>query len=376
MRQLATSLRQLEKLSQTSAGAQAGDKSEKLQEMKRQLSDLLARGQQVKIDLRTGLLVQAGIVGKRLSLRDFKWIKDVDVVNFDVHGRTWEDRTDPIKADSPADLIMIRHSAIWRPARPPGDSETRLLNIRTGETRRVAYQGMDSMPIAFGKDRRRVYVGGAVAEDAAFGLFEIDLETLKQRRLGLPLLGKGVVMFGAISPDGETIAVTHGATGENILQQQVVLVNLATGNARPIGEPIDCAHSSWLPDGSGLVMVSRKDVAPDKPPEGTIARMDLKGRLTLLKKGNNPVSLTPRAEILFEGKDSAWMTCDLNGASDRLVLDRLSNFNFPAPSPEGDRLLMMKFGGPDGPRPNIVNLKNKEITPVDVPLGFWGFPIW
>ena len=124
-------------------------------------------------------------------------------------------------------------------------------------------------------------------------------------------------------------------------------------------------------------MLSRQYVRLDQPADNTICRLDLDGHFTPLLKGNMPVALTPCEKILYlaESKE-IWMTCGLDGAGASRLLDGLTDFNFPTPSPDGKRVLMMKFGGSGGPRPHVVDLATGQITPVDVERGLWAFPTW
>jgi hypothetical protein len=346
------------------------------QESKRLMEDLLAHGAMAKIDLGTGLVVESGLVGKRLWLHDFRLLPAADPARFDVSARQWIDQSRPAVAADPADLVMIKNRAVWRPGQPVGTLEGRILNVKTGDCRRLPYQGADCVPICFSPDRTKIYLGGFAGDEAAMGLFEIDLKTLKHRRLGLPLLDSGFVMFGAISPDGKTLATSRNFAGEKMFDTQVLLVDIATGQAKPLGHPLDCANLSWLADGSGVVLVSRERELDQAEQKSTICRMDLQGRLTPLLEGDCPVALSPKRSILFQGKDRLWRTCDQDGKDTKQLLDGLSTFGFPTASPDGNRLLMMKFGGPDGPRPHIIDLATGKITPISVSSGIWAMPAW
>ena len=82
------------------------------------------------------------------------------------------------------------------------------------------------------------------------------------------------------------------------------LVDLATGDARPVGRPREFGSPSWLPDGKGILIVDRKSIDPSKPSISMICRMDLDGRLTALCEGSIPVLLGDRKRILFEEQTS------------------------------------------------------------------------
>ena len=83
-----------------------------------------------------------------------------------------------------------------------------------------------------------------------------------------------------------------------------------------------------------------------------------------------PFSLAPRGRILYktDNKTSAWMTCDLEGKNPEQIMDGLPKFSFPAVSPDGNKILIMKFGGDMGPRPSIVDLVTKKINRIPVQL--------
>jgi hypothetical protein len=376
-KQMETVVSSLDRLIQQAAKenvAVAG--AEKLAETRRTVQDVLTRGIPVRVDLQDGLVVESGILGRRVWLRDFRWHDRIDPAVFAVDNEQWTDRTTLMTVDDPTEVVALRHSAMWQSGQPAGALESRLLNLKTGEGRRVPFAGADCVPLCFSRDRRHIYVGGIVLDAGAMGLFEINLRTLAQRRLGLSVLGRGFIISGALSPDGKTLAIAQGLAGGDIFDRQVVLVGVASGRAKNLGKPLDCGRLSWLPDGTGLVLLSRKRGQLDKPGEDRVCRMDLNGHVTPLLKGDMPSTLTPRKAVLYLADDRTWMTCDLDGRGARRVLDGLAQFNFPAPSPDGKRVLMMKFGGSDGPRPHVVDLDTGQITAIDVGPGLWTQPIW
>src|SRR5438874_1327530 len=80
--------------------------------------------------------------------------------------RTWLD-----------DLIMFGYVPGWNPSYGKYDSDASLVNMRTGEIRRLPYPMGGTLPGCFSKDRRSVYISGVVLGEASLGLFEIDLQT-------------------------------------------------------------------------------------------------------------------------------------------------------------------------------------------------------
>src|SRR5262249_3331966 len=146
-------------------------------------------------------------------------------------------------------------------------------------------------------------------------------------------------LFPALSPDGKTVAVLHRGASERLLEQQVCLVDLESGNARQVGKPRDVGPLSWLPDGRGLLMVDRKVVEMSKPTHDTVSRMSLDGEVTLICEGSSPVLLGDGKVILFQDQRTRmWNTCDLNGKEIRPYAGGMPGHGFPAPAPDGKRV--------------------------------------
>lgn len=128
------------------------------------------------------------------------------------------------------------------------------------------------------------------SDPAKGDLYEVDLRTGQNRRLGGELLASGFSLMPALSPDGKTVAVLHkGATGA-ILDLQVCLVDLESGEARTLGDLGDMAFLSWFPDGKSLLLLNREVTDPadvTSPRPDTIARLDLNGRMTKIRDGSN-----------------------------------------------------------------------------------------
>jgi Tol biopolymer transport system component len=208
-------------------------------------------------------------------------------------------------------------------------------------------------------------------------LFEINLLTGEHRQLGGKALEAGILHFPVISPDGRTLAAIKADWASGPLHSQVHLVDIASGTSKPLGKPLDTAFLSWLPDGEGLILVSRESPDPNQPSIGTICRMDLAGKLTPLRKGNAPLVLENTKRILFEDSETdEWKTCDFHGDDVRPFGDGMKDFGFPTPSPDGNRLIMMKFEVLKGPRPYIVEVSTGKSEPLLVGEGLWALPSW
>ena len=354
---------------------------EKLRPMVRRLTERLARGEVVRVDLDTGVLIgyQWGSLTVRIS--GLRWLKTVDEKKpFDVSRWKWQDRTNgPLKGGDPNDLAMIGHCGAWRPGAKGYELDGRLINVKTGQFWRIPFQGSVSLPGCFLKPRTRVVVSGMDPETGSLGLFEVDLATGANRHLGGKLLSTGACLGPALSPDGKTLAVGHkefgGSSIQEVLQLQVCLVDLTTGEARKLGRPMDTAFLSWLPDGKGMILVSRKHIDMDTPAKETICRMDLTGKVTPIVPGGHPVLLAGGL-ILFRGEDDLWRTCDLIGKNVKLFAGGMKGCGFPSPGPDGKRIFWMRVQPPRAPRPVVMRIGSRQLRSVTAVGGLWASPAW
>jgi Tol biopolymer transport system component len=214
-------------------------------------------------------------------------------------------------------------------------------------------------------------------EGGSLGLYEIDLSTGENRKLGGEPLSSGFSLMPCLSPDGKTLAVLHKGTDSRILESRVHLIDAATGNARPLGQPLDTAFISWFPDGKHLLLITRKHVTMDHPSQNSLARMDLQGKVSTICRGDVPVLIDQSKRILFEGEeDDLWYTCDLTGKNRKRFHGGFARHGFPAPSPTGTQVLMMRFSKTGMPRPVIIDVRTGTIRSLTVPEGLWATPKW
>jgi hypothetical protein len=339
--------------------------------------DLLARGVSTDVELESGLVLQFGAPERRTKVSRFRF-GNVDPAEFATDGTTWDDQTDDPTAGDRQDLLMIGHCGVWRPGMPSPEADGRLLNIKTGRLRRVPFHGGISLPGCFTTDRSHVVVTGFDTAGGVMGLYDIDLKTGANRQLGGDLLATGFSLFPSLSPDGKTVAILHkGASEAHILEFQICLVDLASGQAKPLGQPRDTGPLAWLPDGNALLVTDRKAIDVKKPPVSTICRMDLDGRITPLCEGTAPVVLGDGKRILFEDQTSrTWKTCDLDGKDIKLYAGGMEGCAFPSISPDGKRLVMMRFRTGEAPEPVIFTLGESEGKPATTAPGLWKSPSW
>ncbi|MBM81391.1 MAG: hypothetical protein CMJ78_12485 [Planctomycetaceae bacterium] len=345
-----------------------------------QMEQMLERGFEMKVERSSGIVLQAGMVGKRTWIIDFEDVEQPDPASFSVSDQEWEDHSAPISTKEMADVMMISHAKSWRPGMPKQDMDVYLLNINSGEMRRVPFQlGLATMG-CFSPKRNTVFISGHVQDGGYVGLFEIDLNNGDHRQLGGEMLQTGVALGPTLSPDGKTLAICRVETGQDIISSQVVLIDVKTGDAKPIGERLEISHLNWLPDASGLVIESSESVDPTKPSKSTICRMDLDGTITAIRKGDRPLLVNaPEPAILFyqeTEQGNVVMLCDLDGKNERQLADGLKRHGFGTVSPDGKRIAMMKFTEKEGPRPVIIDLATGKSTTIAVGAGLWSLPRW
>lgn len=338
--------------------------------------DMLAKGTSTRVDLSTGRIMEYGTERLRSRVTDFRFLPQVEEREFAVEGRQWQDYSDDPTAGNLEDLVMIGHHPGVQPGAKKYDLDGRLMDVRTGRFRRIPFQGGVVMPGCFLRDRRSVVVTGLDPETGAVRSYQIDLKTRQSRALGGALLESGVTLGADLSPDGRTVAVLHLDPSGNLLRSQVCLIDLATGDAKPLGKPMDTAFVSWTADGR-LVLLHRQYKDPDSPAVTSLAVMDMQGTVTVLRRGNHPVPLADRQTILFEDPDTRlWYTCDLKGKNVKLFADGLKGYGFPAPAPDGKRILMMRFNPPALPEPVVLEVGQPEGRVITRTAGLWGIPTW
>lgn len=358
--------------------AQAGQANPKLTELKHKFEKMLHDGSEVALHTKTGIIEQYGLEGKRNRIKQFRWLEEINEEDFDVTEQEWEDRSSSILSDQgdPSDVILIAHAKAWRPGQPTMDTDLLMMNLSDGQIRRVPYQFGVAAGGCLSKDRSHVYVSGQMLDAGGIGIFEIDLETGDHRQLGGPELLSGITMFPTLSPDGRTLAALHMTPESGPLHSQVFLVDIKTGESKPLGKPMDTAFLSWLPDGDGLVLISRESENLNEVSVGTICKMNLKGDLKEIRKGNSPL-LLDESKIFFEDQeDDLWKTCDLHGKDVQLVGDGLESFSFATASSNGKRVIMMSFESNKGPQPYFIDIATGEKQPISVGPGLWAMPSW
>jgi hypothetical protein len=185
-----------------------------------QLRNALESGLALAVQVDSGVIVTDGGIGHRIWVKNPKWLDSKDDSFFDVKQEKWIDNSQSL-AHEPAtrnQLILIGYAPLWTPRQGKVDIHPVVINIVTGEMRRLPFSQGGCMPgsACFSADRTKVYISGTLPDAGRAALFEVDLLTGAERRLTSPEL-QGCFISPALSPDGQQLAaVLVTGTGERL----------------------------------------------------------------------------------------------------------------------------------------------------------------
>jgi hypothetical protein len=341
-----------------------------------QARELLARGMETRFDPATGIVVQWGAPTKQTRLQGFRWLEQEYVK--DALFETEPMEPGPLAAMPTAEslqrTVMIGHCAMWRPGGPECDGDTELLDLATGERRRVPFGFGPSSPGGFLPDRTRVVVSG-LSMTGSMRPYLVDLRTRENRPLGGTRMDSGIAMFPVVSPDGRSVAVGHMLRMTPPFELELLVVDLATDEVRAVGAPMDFSWISWLPGGEGFLLRVREHRPGTEGSRSVVARMDMKGKLTPLLEGDFPVLLGDGKRVLFRSPtDRLWYTCDLKGKQVRRLGDGLPDHVSPGLAPDGKQLLFIHAVKGEAPRPILFNPATRQARPITDEPGLWSYP--
>jgi hypothetical protein len=350
--------------------ADAGARRE-IAEIRRTLTD----GLPVTVDLSTGIIERYVTGAFAVTLSRFSFGEPGATGELDPGGLTWEDRTADLSAGRPEDVVFIERRS---PHKPDDATSPLLLNVRTGQTRRLPFRGGRVMPGCFVKGHTAFVVPGYDSLTGLTSLHEIDLRTGACRPLGGDVPSYAPTEWPALAPDGRTIVAVRRSHRAGSGSGTTLLVDVGSGRVRPLVPWSDVGFPQWLPDGGGLLYLKYD---ADRP-ESLVREL----RHLTVDGGSGPVGqlrcggfvvLRERRAILYcEGDLARWYLCDLDGTNRRLFGDGFADHNLPSVSPDGTRLLMIAGRKISEVRPVIVDLATLRSTPVPVPPGGWAFSSW
>ncbi len=336
----------------------------------------IVNGQIVKVDARTGVILSSAVqaMACETTLRPLK--EAIAVVDFDIRDESWDDFTDdPTRVNDLNDLIMIANAPLADAANAKylkKALDVRLVNLSSKQVRRVPFRGVSCLAGCFSRDRKSVYVSGSDIGLTGLAIYEINLSTGENRRLGDGEIPSGMPMMLALSRDGTRLATVMFSPD---LKSQIYVMDLKSEKAHKLGVPMDTAYLAWLKDGKGLVLVSREFVSMDRPTENSVARMDLTGNVRILVAGGNPVLVPGRDRILLQQGD-VWKTCSLEGKNVELYAGGMKGYGFPAISANGKRVVWMRFDKGQLPQPVLQEFATRDIETLNLGPGLWTMPAW
>ena len=352
----------------------AGKDVPKAQEMLDSLNDVLTNGRRVSVNRTTGQILETGIPPRKMVFSPLVWLGDAKPPGLEPAGK-WEDHTSPFSPDDLKDLVQISHNRMWRPGQATGDSDLMLVNLRTLEIRRAPFPFGVALTGCFSPDRSRIYVTGLDPASAGLALFAIELASGECQRVGDEVLNRGNWFNPVVSRSEDALAVAQIGAGEG-LKSQIHVIDLTSGQSRPVGPPMDLAMLNWHPQGNSLICMVREP-GPGNSEIPFICKVTLDGKVTKLCRGRFPEVLPQEGRILFEHDDEArpFKTCDLDGKDIQVFGNGFKGFGFASASPDG-RLIMVKFSKTDGPQPCLIDMKSFEVKPLKLGPGMWSCPKW
>ena len=338
------------------------------------------KGHITQIDVETGVIVGQGGVDRRVSIRDFKFHDKLEDDTFDIGTEPYADHSSSLLDGDLRRLALFSHASAWRPHGPKLDTGLVMLHLDTGEIRRIPFPLGIAAGGCFTADRKSVVVAGHVTNEGTLRPYKISLETGAGVPLGGDTLARGFTLFPKLSPDGKHVVVQHRGSTGSVLQSRIQVINLETNEVKPVGGLMDMAFVSGLPDGDGFIILHREYESLDQPAREMICRVDLDGKRTEIREGKMPLVIPSIRKILFRDKSNAgdvWKLCDLNGENAKLVgKDGFPKSVFPTAAPDGKQIIIIKYGGEEGPRPHIVDLETGSSKAVPVADGLWTMPSW
>ncbi len=336
----------------------------------------VADGIRFEVDSSNGVIVTSQTAKLLVAIEDFRWLDKVPDSTFAIPKDVdWDDQT---KRWPDADLnecAMVLYDPNFVMAQKQPSLDGYLLNLKTGQLRRLPYQGFGSMPASFLKDRRSVIVSGFDV-NGAFDLVRLDLESGENTRLSRR---NGFSMGGEMSPDGKSMGAIDMFASKGVTDFQISVVNLETGISNRIGEPSRWGGPfSWLPDGSGIILkrFERANGFNGIEPR-VICRMDLNGNHTDILSGDSPLVLRKSNRILFQDNGTRlWHTCAFDGTQVELFGDGFKRHGTPAVSPDETRVLFNSFSDGEVPQLLLYEVGSGKGAPATKAPGFLSQPVW
>jgi hypothetical protein len=357
-----------------------------LVEMKRTIQTLESKleGIPIVVNEKFGIIRERQFYQGSVRIINFGWLDETTLADwkpFDLKKDELpiQDHTQPITDWDLERCVLVMHDpAHLKDRELPPSPDPYVLNLVSGEVRRVPFRGGTALSARFLKDRRKVAITSMDPE--LRDVITIDLQTGENQSAGGGQMGR-MGFLTELSPDGKRLGLMEMAFDRSLLLQQPRSLDLEEHIASDIGKPLEAfGQFSWLPDGNGIVLIRATGGTKMSDVQvRMIAKMGLNGSIKDLGEGNDPIVLRKSQRILYrtvEGEASHWMTMDLNGGGKKLFGDGLTNFVFAAVSPDESKVFFEKRVGERELHPYLFEVNGGEPKRVTNVEGYFGPSAW
>jgi len=347
-----------------------------------QAREQLASGAPVAFDEATGTLLESTIGPMSFSIEGFRWLDRLPENAFALpKGVHWNDQTRPWSAQEYEECVLVAHDPFFVEGRSLSFN-TFVLNLKSGDMRRVPFVGMTSMPCSFLESRNAVVVAGLSFRSAAVfggahldscaGLARVDLVTGKSEPFARDWLSGGPFWMTEVSPDGQYAIGLSPSLPD--MEAEARLIKMSDRSARTLPKtPRLGGPLSWLPESDGIIL-SR---GPRQIGRAVLCRLNLDGTLKDLRPGDWPLVLRKSRKILYKENESRlWHTCDLDGSNPKLYADGLAHHSEPAVSPDERQILFTRINEGSAPQLMLFELGKTNGLPATRAEGFTGRAVW
>jgi hypothetical protein len=335
---------------------------------------ILSEGIPLRVDETTGLIIETRIQNLPVSVNEFEWLEEAPAGVFNVQEAGWGDQTAPWS--DPKDWMMVAYDPLAAPTAKKPALDGFLLNVKSGQLRRLPFDGATAMPMCFLGDRTQVLIS-AFDLVGGTGLVKLDLLTGENIPITLSPSSGGIPLGAALAPNKQEVAFLQAFASDGIMGFQMRIVDLASSKIRSLGKPGRLGGPfSWLPDGSGLIL---KRFIPTDSPAGIedrmICRMTRDGKLTDVLHGDMPLVFNKSQRILYE-EEGLWHTCNLDGSDSKLFANGLKGHGFPSVSADEEHIAFMRFDKSTGPVLLIFDLGKSDGRRITSASGIVAIPTW
>jgi hypothetical protein len=330
----------------------------------------IEQGVPVYLNTDTGLISNFPSFACTTWVFDFTFLDSVPNSDLNVDTQNWKDCTINFPLDRPENLIMVERNSR---AGPTG-ADCLVVNVVTGQARRIPFHGARTAAGCFINDRTSVIVPSLDYISGDTTLCEIDLKTGENRPVPAAAACRHVET-PYLSPDGKTMLFLNRASPTNLDENEILFFDINAGKTVSLHQPFHAGQAQWLPDGSGLLVVSSVIYKPQV--ESQVGRyLFADGSFTPLFGKENFLILPQRNSILLHAApDQKWMICDLDGKNRVPLGDGMSEYYWPALSPDGKRVVMCR-GRNNVNQLYLIDLSTLQTTAIPAEAGGWDRPTW